>query len=552
METGTSQEQAQATDYSFLEFEAIEKLRSEQLAQLKSAGDAAVSELSYIDAFDNGATVRTTVEKKLTPELDEKLEAYLETILSKEADSKRFFEIFTFLRSISAQNMDSAKWYNGDRGVDGTYDDYTTSGRYQADIVFEALSSEEPTASEPESPEDTEDPELPDDFHTSPEAMAVYGAVTTARNNLAQISVARRQQLRKGGKQAEQLSAKYDLAKTAYDTALKNVTDFYVTGYRTSGFTDEVIMERVLPRMIGEHHSFTEAEYNLLKTDDSLRARAARFLGKRGAMFGLSAASGAGIGFAARAISKSAVVAGVGISGGAVAGGLIAARFTKNILLAKVRNNVALNKEFDNRRAKDELELQDHISETTDSPLEQSLQSANEKISDVISGRVEKDVKSNRRRVAFSALIGGIAAAAVEFGPDIYHSIAGNEHYSPTTSTPDHIVPTTPQTPSTPAGPTASGGTPSGSGAEYTVSRGEGYGQVFKDLAGQQGAHNVDGYREFLKFTHDHASEKIFTDNNSVPHSGGAWIGRPGLSHYNARFLADFHQQLVEEGKIAA
>lgn len=563
MEFEISPSQHIAPELQFITFEAVDDLRKQQDASVLAA-EMQVAQAAVADGkYASNKSLKEARESAET-HFSEPFEDFLAGNLDRGENTARYEAISSLLQSFSLSHMGNEKWLHGDIGADGK-NDFTTSGRYQLQQALESLS--EPSA-EADAPQEVN----PID-HTSPEAQAAYAAVTSARNQLAKLSVARRQLIRKGGKKATTLTAQYNEARTAYGTALENVTAFYVTAYHDRGADDQSIREKVLPRLIDEHHSFTQAEFDILKTDDSLRGRTARYLGKRGAMFGLSAGSGVAIGLAARAISKTALMAGIGITGGAAAGGLIAARYTKNILLTGIRNSVALNKEFEKRRAQDTAALKSHLETTASTPLDVSIRSVHAKIGAVITDRVEKDRISNRNRVAVSALIGGVAATAAEFGPDLYHDVFGSSHGSAaapeTTSTPPSAT-SSPAAPVAPLNPTGGpttieipngsvviGGTPSPNIGSFNpqvlVEPGHGYILEIQDMAAQNGdqlsiTQATDAYHHVL----DSQGANFFTDDQNYVFNGDNRISRPGFATWDHAHLTSLQEWLTENEKNAA
>ncbi len=539
-----------APELQFITFEAIDDIRQQQEDSVQAAEMQVAQDAVASGKFASSKSLKEA-RQSAEASFSEPFEAFLSSHVDATESPEHYAVLAALLQSFSIDHMGSTKWRNGDLDADGNYD-FTTSGRYQLQVALETLTSRSSENDQPTDPSE-EDPI----DHMSPEAEAVYTALLSARTALAPLSLARRQLIRKGGKKAKALEAEYGQAKAAYDTALQNVTTFYVTGYRANCANDVTIREKVLPRLIDEHRAFTQTEFDLLKTDDSRRARIARFLGKKGAVFGLSAVSGVGIGLAARAVSKSALMAGIGITGGAVAGGAIAARLTKNILLAKVRNNIAINRDFEKRRDQDVSALKDHLTSTGEMPLDESVQSVHGKIGAIITDRVEKDRKSNRNRVAISALIGGAAAAAAfEFGPDLHHAFGGGYHdhddvgAGSGTTTPD--TPETPITPVTPVIPSAPIDN-YGFNPHVTVEAGHGYIKEIQDLAAQKGDHltiaqATDAYHHVLNSQGVH----FFTDDQNYTFHGDNRIAHPGSATWDHAHLASLHQWLVENEKTAA
>ena len=588
METGTSLEQPQVAEYSLIEYEAIEELRQAQASQLKTAGDSALSSVSYGDAFLYGDRIRTEAEAQLHPQLDYELELYVDAHISKSEQPEQYNQMFALLRSVSAHNMDSAKWYNGDKDADGNYD-YTTSGRCQAEAIYDQLKLEHAAVIEEPTQEQAVEPTGNPIDHMSPEAQAVYGPAIAAREALAVLSVERRQMILKNGKKAKELATKYDAARATYEAALQDVTNFYVKTYRDKGFKEETIHQRVLPRLIDEHHKFTEEEYKILTLDNSLRSRVARFLGKRGAMMGLSAVSGYALGKAARAVAGGALMAGVGITGGAAAGGIIGVRSAKNALLAKVHSSASLNKDFDKRRAADKAALEEHLVGNKNVEVDEAARSMHARIGAIITERVEKDRKSNARRVVVSTLIGGAtAAAAFELAPCIEHTIGGWFHDSGNngnalTTPSDHgqytfpgsgehqanplappVQPSGPVQVEIPKGPVTIGGNPGGNGSNVfdgfhtnvTVEHGNGYIRELQDLAAQKHVHlsldqATDAYHHVLNSQGAH----FFTNDPNYVYHGDNRISNPGPAIWDHAHIAAFndwlHQQEAE-GKVAA
>ncbi len=569
METGNIQEQAQALDYSFIEYEALDKLRADQQAQLNSAGAVAVAELSYKEAFISGDEALTAAEKQLAPELDHKIELLVDSHLSKTEQAEQYNKVFALIRTISAHNMDDAKWYNGEIGADGNYD-YTTSGRYLAKQIILELKAHQPVvAEETETSEDdqeSEDPDLVD--HNSPEVVTAYRELETTINNLAELSVARRKLMRRNhGKVPADLEAKYNQAHAAHQAAIKKTTDLFIAGGRTQGISDQKIYEKVAPKMIKfAHTDLTTAEFKLLTSDDSFRAKAARFFAKRGTLLGLSIGSGIGIGLGVRALSKSAVAAGAGITGGAAVGAALAIRTTRNVLTAKLRNNVMLNKEFQQRQAADAKTLSAFETKAAANPdAKLALYAVGSKIGEVITKRVETDVRNNKRRAIFAAAAGGLAAAAVEFGPDLWHALEGNTHpTSDTVTIPPHVTPAAPavEVPT----PTATqivdglnldnqppivigGGNTIGSlDPNVYVEHGHGIIREIRDTTGLSGADATKAYHAVLQSQ----GSQFFNSIPVVPHGADEWISHSGYTAWDRNHEAALYNWMLENDKVAA
>lgn len=556
-----------APELEFLTFDAIEDVRKQQEDAVASAEIEASRNSLQHGRYVSGTELKAA-SRSAEAGFDGQMSDFLDQHMIRDDNHEQYDTVSALLSSYSIDKMSNAKWRNGDCDADD-YPDFTTSGRYQLNATLEDMSM--PQSEETDEPEDNPTEVNPID-HSSPETQAVYQTLIETQTALAKLSIERRKLIRKNGKVPTALAEQYAEAETAYTAARSNTVDMYVQGYRSnSDLSEQQIYEKIAPLLIKfTHHDFTAIELNLMSSDDSLRSRAAHFLAKRGALLGLSGASGAAIGFGARALSKSALVAGIGITGGVAAGALLAVRTTKNILMAKVKSEALLNKEFTKRRTADESVLAKFLKDhPTTENAEQSLKSISSRVGQVITERVETDRKSNFKRMLIAGVVGGAAAAlaevAVEFGPDLVHAIEGKDaNVNSLNSTPPpsgNVAPPPAPAPPAPSGPVnvqipdhqiTIGGGAAAPGNTYSVADGEGFGKVFQDVANQQGASSVDGYREFLKFAKDHASENIFTDNNSYNYAGGARISHPGLSHFNARFLADYHQQLLDEHKIAA
>ena len=546
METQDMHEQLQRSDYALLEYEAIEQLRAAQNAEMQQAGDSAVAALpTPMDAFNDGPAAHGRAVTGVTEHLDKQLAEKVSQRFDKDADPELFKLVLQTLTAVSAQNMSIEKWYNGDPNADGMYDNYESSGRYQVEKLLASLkdgeSGDKPAKETPKEPTGS-----PFD-HESPEFKAANLALRSTRLAFAKLSVEGRHRSLKSGKKSKAFAAELQNAHDEYQTAQNNIFSMYISGYRSQGYSDDAIGEKLMPaamvNAIKEQGAFTAAEQEYLMTDKTLRGRATRFLSKRGALFGLSAVSGLAIGTGVRAISKSTAALAVGMTGGAAAGAYFGVRAAKGALLSKLKSGVALHKQVEVRAAKDKATLEARISRISGKSIE-DVRNIVGSVGSIALIRVEKDRKTNFRNTAISMALGaGAAALAFELAPEI-SDIFNDGHDAPQPSGGSGHPPPIAVTPPKPIDT-------GGFKIDYSVKSGEGYGQVFQDLAKEQGV-TVDGYREFLKFAHDHASEKIFSDNNSYTHSGGARISHAGASHFNPNFLAAFHQQLVEEGKIAA
>ncbi len=550
METQDMHEQLSRENYALLQYEAIEQLRASQRTVMQEAGDKSVEALpTPIDAFNDGARVHEQAAHSVTDQLDQKIVETVSNSYDKGSDPELYALVLQTLTAVSSQHMTDEKWYNGDPNSDGKYDNYESSGRCQVEKLLNSLRNGG-TNDEPE-----ETPESPNGSpfdHDSPEFKAANTALESARTTFAKLSVEGRHRSLKNGKKSKAFAAQLHQAHDVYQTAQTNIFGMYIAGYRAQGHSDEVIGEKLMPEAvknaIKEQGVFTEAEQNYLLTDNSLRSRATRYLSTKGKLFGLSAVSGFAIGTGMRVLSKSTAALAVGVAGGATAGALLGARAAKGALLSRLKSGVALHKEVGVRAAKDKGILESHLSGISGRSIE-DVHKVVGSVGAIALNRVEKDRKTNRNRTAISMALGaGAAALAFELVPEITEFFGGyHETPEPPTGTVDHTPTLTPPTVATPPKPIDTYGFK----PNYSVKNGEGYGQVFKDLAQEQGVH-FDGYSEFLKFAHEYPNVKIFSDNNSYAHAGGARIAHAGASHFSPDFLAAFHQQLVEEGKIAA
>ena len=537
MEYETPQPQSVEIDpnLQFITYDSIENVRLQQKMSMDVAEKQATKQ-----SLDEGRYV-TSEELKVAREsavtnFDSLMADFLDANVSREDNPDHYNALSELLNKYSFDRMGDAKWRNGDRDAGGN-PDFTTSGRYQLEAIVAAIDSREVTEAPSGSPFD----------HESPEFKAANLALRSTRLAFAKLSVEGRHRSLKNGKKSKAFAAELQNAHDEYQTAQNNIFSMYISGYRAQGHSDDAIGEKLMPaamvNAIKEQGAFTAAEQEYLMTDKTLRGRATRFLSKRGALFGLSAVSGLAIGTGVRAISKSTAALAVGMTGGAAAGAYFGVRAAKGALLSKLKNGVALHKQVEVRAAKDKAALEARISRISGKSIE-DVRNVVGSVGSIALIRVEKDRKTNFRNTAISMALGaGAAALAFELAPEISDIFNGGHDAPQPSGGSGHPPPIA----VTPPKPIDTGGFK----IDYSVKSGEGYGQVFQDLAKEQGV-TVDGYREFLKFAHDHASEKIFSDNNSYTHTGGARISHAGASHFNPNFLAAFHQQLVEEGKIAA
>jgi hypothetical protein len=268
---------------------------------------------------------------------------------------------------------------------------------------------------------DPADPNKAPDLQ-NPEYVAAHDKLMASRAKLAELSIKRRQLIRKGGKKAEQLKQEFEDAQAEYQLDVQKYHTIQVKQNREAGLDDTEIRKKLIDELLEEHKLFSQAEYEVLNNDRSVRGKVARWLAKNHRLFFASAATGFAVGFGTKLLTKSAGIA-LGISAAPVALAAGAAiKTTKAVLTATVMNRARAFKEHQERADKDRErfhaklrgEGEDITGDPTDSAHssdEMVLRYGASKLQKVIGERVETDRKGNRNRVVAAVAISGAAAA---------------------------------------------------------------------------------------------------------------------------------------------
>ncbi len=109
--------------------------------------------------------------------------------------------------------------------------------------------------------------------HMSAVTSEAYTELTAASDQLAALSIERRQLVRQTGSHAEQLRTDFLDARARYSMAFEATADIYVTNMRTQGAGDLQIREAVVPYIVGLHSQLTNKEASLAEQPGSQKPR---------------------------------------------------------------------------------------------------------------------------------------------------------------------------------------------------------------------------------------------------------------------------------------
>jgi hypothetical protein len=553
-----------APELEAFNFEAIDEIRNNQSDAVRNASIEAAHQLTDGGKLVSTRQVRKEARETVEATFDSQITQFVDGRLNRDDNPERYDRVASFVKSLSIDHMDNGKWLNGDLDADGNRD-FTTSGRYQLQTLIEELSTEPAPADNPNG--DPDEPDVPPQQmteldHTTPEAIRAIAEVKASREELAKLSVQRRQAIRKHGKNARGLEEKIAKATTRHNTAIRDMGSLYVNHMRGQGASDQTIREKTLPWIVTMHSDFTSKELGLLEADDSLRGRVAKFLARRGRLFGLSAATGTAAGFGARTASKAIAVTALGIAAPAAIAATAAIKSTKTLLMAKVSNTADLHRRFDQRQKQDSADVEKHVNETIGGNLsaEQALHVAVQNVGKTIVDRTEKDRRSNKRRAWIATGSAALAASAVEYGPDLYHHASGvfrhhgshgakvNGGASAHAETPAPLAPAAPEI--------------DPSLLETNIPKGDGYIhqiQALSDHLSAVSGHNVSLSATQATQLYDHelalhggSAKDFFTNDPGYIRSAGGWgISRPGSAMWNPTIVAEMAKYLAEQ-KTAA
>lgn len=365
--------------------------------------------------------------------LEDEIKTYLYNLGLSDLDVSYSY-IYGLLEHYSPMNMSESEWEYGILNNNGEYE-AGTSGKERIKTDTKALIGE-----------------LTDEDETAnTELDTLQVDLEVKRAALADLSIKRRGMVLKKSKKASRLRAQYEAAQAEYNTAYTNLGATAVDLMRLSGASAQEVAQAVIAGTIAEHFAFSTAELESMQSDNSLKAKVARYYGKLPVMIGANTVLGGLLGYGARKIAKVGFLVALPVAGVA---GLAAIRAGKTMLTSSLVSGIRLNKDHQKRSQKDIEDLQSlfnspdvNVPEDDDMDANQYGELSHRLIKQSIDSRVEKDVTNNRKRVAFSAAIAGSAAVVGAILASHIHLGSGggshnNQHldHRPTSKTPDEIL----------------------------------------------------------------------------------------------------------------
>lgn len=577
-------------ELAFASVETIEQLRDQQEAMLYNAGREAVTSLSFEDAFLKGNSVRKEARNRAAEGINEQLDTYLSAHIDRDENPARYDQLLNLLQNTSLYAMGNAKWYLGDQDENGEYTRPETSGRYQAnetlrqiarEVLSERNGKKEPIPDDPVTVFDDsgEEPaEEAEEITLTPERLAYNESqeiLDAKRTRVNELALELRRLIRRKSDKAKKLRSDYEQAQDEYNAALTNSSFHYLKALESEGVIGEDIEERI---DAGKDYQEEELEKTnqegkqLLANDTSKRGKMAQFLARRRLnLFGVSAGTGAGIGFASGKLIKgtAGIVAGAALP--AALGLGMAAKSGRAILNANIGNRVAQITHFDKRSQED----QELLAEDAETKFK-NITSDEEIVRDIVAGlqsirenRIEMDQKYNRNRAIGSVVIGGaaglIAAAAADQvnikRPDIFNR-GGNGDVTPETPNNGSVLPPAPEVdepfapdttaPHLPEDIPESTPTPSTSEAygfnpEVTVEQGHGFTHELQDLAAQKSIQLSprESYDLYQYLAERYQGDMFMQANDAYRMANGDWgINNWGDATWRPEVLRDIDEWL--------
>lgn len=524
----SSEELQLPAEYQFLSVDNIDDIYRD--TQRKNQNNALADALNSDDVY----TATKDAEEKLLDGSEAEAEQYLSLYLKREDNPELYDRLKQLIAGVSYYNMDGVEWHLGEPDEQGKHYKHETSGRDQYEAALKELFGDKPEDDEPEEPKDDEP--KPDDEDEEEKGPSPLEALIAARKELAALSVERRKLLRKGGKKNKKLEEQYTEAQKRYDEALQAAGVAMVTDMRQDGATDTDIRAEIVRLTLTENQEFSAAQREAIGEKDSLRWRlATKLANKKGWLTGFSVANGAVFGTGARFVGKGMVVLGSGILLPVAVASAVAIRTTKAIIGSSVGNLAYMIRDFDKTAVADHKRLESHAKELDGSTTHEAfIQAAAGLLNKNITGRVDADRKRNQARVLKAVALSAGAAVAAEFVTD-YFKGSGSDNHAASTQKPnynDTIPPN--QNPPKPGtlpyqqsgghhggghgqgsgnhggghgngnqGGNHGGGTPpqNGSAVKVHIGDGEGYQQMYADIARQNGIH-VNDAQTWYAVTH--------------------------------------------------
>lgn len=496
--------------------EGIAALRTEQARAMDEATVSALSKADYLEAYQHGSEIEEKAHKEAAAHFDDELERRLDATLNR-ADQPELFEAFlNHLKKYSAHRMSHTEWVLGEPDKNGDYHNADSQGYVRAQSDFDQLCEELLATQQAEGytsqrEPGPNDPELPPDSPEQTELDQAQSQLEGARVRLAELSVRRRQMIRKGGKRAEALREEFEVAEEAYKAASLQFGTLKARQQRALGKADAELRTSVMHYILDEHQAFTRAEAAVLEQDDSRRGRMYRFLARKHNLLFASAVGGFGIGLLSRKFITGALGMVIGISGPMALAAGAAVKSTRAVLMATIGRRVNQIRMLDMRATADRLHLQNEalpaaMMDITDT--DEMVQASYAQLRKRISERIEADRKYNRNRVIQAVVVSGALAAG---GVIVADHFLGN--HQPTThgqgsgTTPEpgpgHSPSPAPQTP-LPAPEAPNPNLVDGYNPNITVEQGHGYTNELQDLIAQKNEplSGAQAWRMYLDMVH--------------------------------------------------
>jgi hypothetical protein len=604
-------------DLTAFEADAVEQLRKDQERAAHDARNSIHAGIAPIRIVGD-AELRQQVLEAQAYARETTRDTYLNSHLNRDDNPDVYDRLAALLEQTSPDKMSPIEWQVGTTGADGKHD-LETSGRNLVERTIDSLRGEAPAtddtdkteqlddssesegagddadnsdeqrddetendnADETENSDETDDTEQTDDLDDneadkgdSEEEIVVPEALQTtlneARDKLAALSIKRRQMIRAGGKKARKLEEEYKTAQNEYETAVKAVKRYKVEAWRAAGKEGDELRADLIHSLLDEHQEFSKAERAILDADNSARGRFARWWAKGHRLLTANIVVGVGLGFGLKAAVAGVTGAAVGVAAPAALAAAGAVRTTKAAFAATVGNRADSYRHFDARYNEDHEYLSDVAHDDLDASADHDslINTAHNALKNTISGRVEIDRSTNRRRVRNAVLIGGAAGLAgvgLEALAEHTHLLGGHGgHHA--TQKPSGGNGTQPPAggghppagggqPTTPETPAPKPGEVDGFQTNVEVSHGEGYQQALTELASQKDIH-LSGAQSWALYEHlnDKFNGNFFTNNPSFHMDNpGEWgISHAGASHWNPAVVEEMNNWLAQNHETAA
>jgi hypothetical protein len=526
--------------------QALDALRQNTWDEANAAAEHALAGAE----LDTAARTRAEAMIDVIERADGEYEEYLDRHMDRAENPVLYDKVLELLKSSSVANIGNQEWKRGEQDEDGNFVD-GTSGRLKAADAFDAI-CESVLRGGDGSDETTINPYR--HLTETPEELEHYEALTdlkAARTALAELSVQRRRLIRKNSIKALELKERFAEAEEAYQAAYVKTGDAAVKLLQSQGKADDEIKASVAYGTTMEAIAFTADEARILEEDDSKFSRVAKWLGRKRNLFASNAATGFVMGYGTKKIIKGAAGIAVGPALPVALGIGAAVKTTKAVLNASVGNRVNQYKMHHKRAQEDIADITDRADGLNDgeaiSDDDDLTYDSYDLLYDTISGRIEKDRKSNRNRVIAAGLIAGGTAVAGALLADAVDGGLFDKHKVPTGTGRGGGVLNGSTTPGAPRAPLPIINHDAyGFDAHATVEAGHGFTNELQDLVAQKGislkgAHSYKLY-EFLESRH---GGNLFEGGHSYAMPGGDYgISNPGQMMWRPEVLHDIDEWL--------